>query len=99
MLALVPIALRKKAEDLLYQQAREEFHDKQIAGWKWQSSFLRKIDERQAYNDYTKATLDILRPKYKKAFLTAIQKSDQCTGATCNQSSNVLRYVSKGSTI
>ena len=94
MPVLVPTALRKKAEDLLYQQAREEFHDKQIAGMKRQS-FLRKIDEHQAYNDFPKATLDILKPHYKKAFLTAIQNSDQCTVATRNQSSNVLRYVSK----
>ena len=98
MPVLVPPSIRKKAEDLLYQQAREEFYDKQIAGWKWQS-YLRKIEEHQAFNDYTTATLDILKPFYKKVFLTATQKSDQCTVASCNSSSSVLRYVSKGSII
>ena len=98
MPAMVPTSMRKKAEDLLYQQAREEFYDKQIAGWKWQS-YLRKIDEHQAFNDYTKATLDILKPHYKKAFLTVIQKSDQCTEAVCHSSSSVLRYVSTSSII
>ena len=67
MPVLVPTALRKKAEELLYQQAREELHDKQIAGWKWQS-FLRKIDEHQAYNDFTEATLDILKPPLVEGF-------------------------------
>ena len=95
---LVPSALRKKAEDLFYQQAREKFCDKQIAGWRWKS-YLRKIDEHQAYNDATTATLDLLKPHYKKACLTAFQKSDQRTDANCNQPSNVLRYASKGSVI
>ena len=91
---MVPLSIRKKAEDLLYQQAKEEFCDKQIAGWKWQF-YLRKVDENQAFNDYTGATLEILKPHYKKDFLRAIQDSTGCSEVSSASSTTVCSLLKR----